>query len=92
MALKYRSENGNGFRGLSQLFCDLARDSKEFFFYPKPTSGDIYFASSLRFQQGSAGLSGYCVVPVHRVLLLRWGDWTGPSCLTTSACSIQSLY
>lgn len=43
MALKYKSENGNGFRGLGHLFSDLVRDSKEFFFSsPKPTSGDIF--------------------------------------------------
>lgn len=54
MALKYKSENGNGFRGLGRLFSDLVRDSKEFFFFLPPSQlVVIYFAF---FSVFSAGL------------------------------------
>lgn len=43
VALKYKSENVNGFHGLGHLFSDLVRDSEGVLMvFSKPTSGDVF--------------------------------------------------
>lgn len=42
VGLKYNSESGNGVRGLGCCSVTLGEIQRNFFFFPKPTSGDIF--------------------------------------------------